>query len=269
MARTKKEKPEIKVGNFVKGATVVHMIWKNRKDALKIGYIDNTFTEYGLYVPVRVTKVEKVTPSGVVKVEGAGSYWRICKNFGDRADNIGYSSNKKNGNSMDSVMVVDSSKISEFEAEIARWNALRDAQENKEQEIFNGKVVEEYNKAIEFFNKGEAFGLFDTKNVIVNGKLSGAVVRTIKFPSAIFLVTTIFGTSEFSDGKSYITGTANITGHIFKDSGYIENRNLDIRIDYFKHLEWLKAGIIDSVEVEKYLLGQAYYEINERVSNAW
>lgn len=269
MARTKKEKPEIKVGSFVKDATVVQLVWKTKKEAVGLGYIEPDFSECGLYVPVRVTRVARVTPKGVVSIIGSTSFWRVDSGFGEKAENIGHSPNKKYGSSSNIIRVIEPDKISVFEDEISKWNKLDHELSVKVANEHNSKMIAEYEAAIKAYDEAVKANKLNDQHVIMNSKLDGSVVRTLAFPSAIFLVTTKYSMSEQYDESTLVVGRAIVTGHINRDSGYIDTRNWEEQVDHFQWGAWKDAGIADKVEVEKYLLGMVYLQILERIHSNW
>ena len=268
MTRTKKEKPEIKVGSFVKDATVVQLVWKTKKEAVGLGYIEPDFSECGLYVPVRVTRVARVTPGGVVSIIGNTNFWRVDSGFGEKAENIGHSPNKKYGSSSNIIRVIEPDKISVFEDEISKWNKLDHELSVKVANERNNKIIAEYEAAIKAYDAAME-EIPDDQHVIVNSHFSAADVRVLTFPSAVFLVTTKYSMSEYYNENKVMIGRASITGHINRDSGYIDTRNWEEQVDYFQWRAWKDAGIADKVEVEKYLLGMVYLQILERVNSNW
>jgi hypothetical protein len=265
MARTKKEKPEIKVGSFVKDAPVVQMVWKTKREAVDLGYIDPDFSERGLYVPVRVTRVARVTPGGVVSIIDNTNFWRVDSGSGEKAENIGYSPNKKHGSSSNIIRVIEPARISVFEDEISRWNKLEHEHSIKVTNERNEKTRVEYYTTINAYDAAVEAGMLDDQHVIMNSKMIGAVVRVLAFPSAVFLVTTKYSTIEYYDTSEVTVGKASITGHVNQDSNYINTCNLDIQVDRFQWRAWQEAGIADKVEIEKYLLGKVYLQILERI----
>jgi len=272
----KEGKQEIKVGKFVKDAVVVQMVWKTKNAAVNVGYVDPDFPKKGLYVPICVTIVAKVTPSGVVSVVDNTDFWRVSSNSDDIAEYIGSSYTKKNGNPSNILRVIEPDQIFYFEKEISRWNKLNDEYSIKATNEHNEKTLEDYYTAINAYDAAVKAGVINDHCVIKNSKMMDVVVRVFTFPSAVFLVTTKYSPTKYYNKKEVVhdiienkvvTGRVSVTGHINLDSNYINNYNFDVSIDIVQWSAWEEAGIIDKVEIENYLLGKAYMEILKRINS--